>query len=138
MKDSFALLTNGKYITANKTLTCPSTQDIEFTGTNFRNAYDPITDYADPSRRPYHLSYIYISEAYTAVGGYRLSEAVCTSASMLTMDYITNHKEYGNVLYGDGHVSGFAGTNWWKADRAHGIFEASTILNQPPLNLTYP
>ncbi|NLF19661.1 MAG: type II secretion system protein [Lentisphaerae bacterium] len=125
MKVAFSRLTNNKYLTANKMLICPSSTATEYTGTDFASARDPINDFATT---PWNLSYLYISDAYVALGGRRLTEAVCTSQSMLSMDYVYNHKEYGNVLFGDGHVAGFSGSAWYKANKAHGIFNAAGVF----------
>ena len=139
MKYAFGKLVDNKYITANKTLICPSTTHAEYTGSPFRGCNDPVND---NTATTFNLSYIYISEFYTNVGGRRLTEAVCTSSSMLSMDYPYNHKEYGNVLFGDGHVAGFAGTGWYKANKYHGIYNAAAII--PGINvyinpdLSYP
>ena len=48
---------------------------------------------------------------------------------MLSVDDRANHKEYGNILFGDGHVAGFAGTGWYKANNYHGIFNRQEIWN---------
>ena len=32
-----------------------------------------------------------------------------------------NHSKYGNVLFGDGHVKGFAGTGWKVVDEGHNV-----------------
>jgi len=138
MRYAIAKLVDNKYITANKTLICPSTTDAEYTGSDFRNGgWDPVNDAADATRRPYKLSYCYISGAYAVLfGGRRLTEAVCTSSSLLAADYKTNHKEFGNVLYGDGHVQGWAGTGWIKANKYHGLFNAAGVFGL--LGVPYP
>ena len=130
-KNSFALLVNNKYVTANKTITCPSTTDAEYTGSDFNSANSRIAtnNNAANAAGALNLSYLYASYRYAAVaGGRRLTEAVCTSSSMLSMDDRINHKEYGNILFGDGHVAGFAGTAWYKANTYHGIFNRTEIL----------
>jgi len=139
-KDSFRLLIANKYITANKTVICPSTTDAESTASDFSGARARIgtNNNATTDATPYNLSYLYVSEAYAArASARRLTEAVCTSSSMLAMDDRTNHKEYGNLLFGDGHVAGFAGTGWYKANNAQGIYSPSTILGTF-LGFTYP
>ena len=131
-KNAFALLVNNKYVTANKTVTCPSTTDAEYTGSDFNSANARIAtnNNATGNPTPYHLSYLYASYRYAAVsGGRRLTEAVCTSSSMLSVDDRANHKEYGNILFGDGHVAGFAGTGWYKANNFHGVFNRQDIWN---------
>ena len=110
MKNGFGKLVDNKYITATKTLICPSTTDTDYTLTPFNGCNDPILN---AGTTPYGLSYMYNSR------GDLLSEMLCTSQSMLAMDFRTNHKEYGGVLFGDGHVAGFAGTGWYKANTWH-------------------
>jgi prepilin-type N-terminal cleavage/methylation domain-containing protein/prepilin-type processing-associated H-X9-DG protein len=136
-RNSFALLVNNKYVTANKTVICPSTTDIEFTGTDFFFANARFSELAPPAggtagNTPANnnLSYIYVSDRYAMapINARRLTEAVCTSASMLAMDERTNHTEYGNVLFGDGHAAGFAGSAWYKANNGHGIYSPVSIL----------
>ncbi len=128
--DSFTKMVENKYITANKMLICPSTTDTESTSSTFSGAKGRIaTNNNAAATAPYNLSYLYVSDYYALMaGGRRLSEAVCTSSSMLAMDDRTNHKEYGNILFGDGHVAGFAGSAWFKANNYHGIFNRSQVL----------
>jgi len=128
--DSFAKMVENKYITANKMLICPSTTDTESTSSTFSGAKGRIaTGNNNAATAPFNLSYLYVSDYYaTSAGGRRLSEAVCTSSSMLAMDDRTNHKEYGNILFGDGHVAGFAGSAWFKANNYHGIFNRAQVL----------
>ena len=133
MKYSFGKLIDNKYISATKVVICPSTTDSDYTGTPFSGCNDPINDVGVS---PCGLSYLYISDYYTGLGGARLTEAVCTSQSMLSVDYFKNHKEFGNVLYGDGHVQGWAGSAWYKANNAHGIYRASLLL--PAIGMPYP
>ncbi len=116
MKTGFARLVDNKYITATKTLICPSTIDTEWSWsiTNlFSNCNDPISNVPTAIPPVYGLSYMYSSRMNL------LSEMLCTSQSMLAMDFRTNHKEFGSVLFGDGHVAGFAGTGWYKANSWH-------------------
>jgi len=40
------------------------------------------------------------------------SEDTCGTATGLFRDKNPNHTKFGNVLFGDGHVKGFAGTDW--------------------------
>lgn len=113
------------YCSAPKTVICPSTTHQEYTGTSFRSANDPVNN---PTSSPIHLSYIYINDIYTALGGRRITESTCGSASMLMMDHPDNHERFGNVLYGDGHVEGNAGENWLMHKNYHGIWQATLLL----------
>jgi len=66
---------------------CPSTTDT------------PATDSGNISA---HVSYNF-------AGG--MSEAT-TVDSGLAADHSTNHDKFGNILFIDGHVKGFGGSNW--------------------------
>ncbi|MCK5803896.1 MAG: prepilin-type N-terminal cleavage/methylation domain-containing protein [Lentisphaeria bacterium] len=59
-----------------------------------------------------HLDYIFI-------GG--MSELNCGSETGILADRITtpNHKKFGNVLFGDGHASGFKNAAWSELDNSH-------------------
>jgi prepilin-type N-terminal cleavage/methylation domain-containing protein/prepilin-type processing-associated H-X9-DG protein len=141
-RTSFARLVNNKYITANKTIICPSTTDSEYTGADFFSATTRFNEATASPAPAIHagnnLSYIYISDRYSQapINARRLTEAVCTSSSMLAMDERANHKEYGNVLFGDGHVAGFAGSAWYKANGAQGIYSPTNVFAF--LGFTYP
>jgi prepilin-type N-terminal cleavage/methylation domain-containing protein/prepilin-type processing-associated H-X9-DG protein len=111
-KTAFGKLVDNKYITATKTLICPSTVNTDYTSTPFSGCLDPITDAASAASSM-GLSYMYNGR------GDLLSEMLCTSQSMLVMDFRSNHKEYGGILFGDGHVTGYAGTGWYKANSWH-------------------
>ena len=68
--------------------TCPSTKDkIPTNGNDLRTS---------------QVSYMYACA---------LNEATSVDSG-LARDRDTNHSKYGNVLFVDGHVEGFAGANW--------------------------
>jgi prepilin-type N-terminal cleavage/methylation domain-containing protein/prepilin-type processing-associated H-X9-DG protein len=142
-RNSFALLVNHKFITANKTIICPSTNDTEYTGADFFNAnarfHEGTLAPAPAAPALNNLSYIYLSDRYAMapINARRLTESSCTSNSMLAMDERFNHREYGNVLFGDGHVAGFAGPAWYKTNGAHGIYNPTAILRDF-LGFVYP
>ncbi|MFA6292124.1 MAG: DUF1559 domain-containing protein [Victivallales bacterium] len=46
---------------------------------------------------------------YIYIGGYSLSD---TKKTAIVYDKDLNHKKYGNILYSDGHETGFRGMNW--------------------------
>ncbi|OGV72932.1 MAG: hypothetical protein A3K19_20910 [Lentisphaerae bacterium RIFOXYB12_FULL_65_16] len=91
------LLARRGYLTAMEVYLCPSTK-----------AKPGGTEILDNL----HLDYIY-------KGGY--SERDCSQATGLACDRILtpNHKDFGNVLFGDGHVKGFAGPAWALKDHTH-------------------
>jgi len=45
----------------------------------------------------------------------------CGTATGITRDADTNHTKFGNVLFGDGHVKGFAGSDWRTKDNGHNV-----------------
>ena len=100
------LLCAFNYLTAMKVYTCPSTTTPEKTDTLLGD------DNLD----------------YQFVGVY--SEATAGTATALAADMITtpNHSGFGNVLFGDGHVKGFAGTGWYTKDDMHNTNPASSTV----------
>jgi prepilin-type N-terminal cleavage/methylation domain-containing protein len=118
------------YCNAPKMLICPSTTGAEYTGSNWNSARDPLNNYGTT---PYHMLYVYINDIYVdQLGGGRLTESNCGSASMLMVDYPPNHDNFGNVLCGDGHVKGYASENWFRQENYHGIYMGSVIANTEP------
>lgn len=87
----FEQLRAGGYLENVKMYTCPSTTDN-------------ITD-------GYALTNAAITVSYGYLGG--LTESVAVDSAMaLDGSLRGNHIKYGNVLFVDGHVQGFAGTSW--------------------------
>jgi len=82
------MLRSNNYITDYKLFICPS------------NWHDPGKG-AEPLKED-TCDYVYI-------GG--LSES-CSPDSIIAYDKPNNHWRYGNVLFVDGHVQGFKGSNW--------------------------
>ena len=100
------------YLTTTKVYICPSTKDT---------ALDPKT------ASPNELTDAACSYSYN--GGE--SEDSCGTDTGLVRDEAgragtpvinSNHSKYGNVLFGDGHVKGFAGADW--ATTANNYFNA--------------
>lgn len=46
-------------------------------------------------------------------------EDTCGTATGIARDIDDNHTKFGNVLFGDGHVKGYAGTAWAEVDNEH-------------------
>ena len=90
------LLNQQGYLTTMKVFTCPSTTTAPSSGT-----------LADAG-----LDYMY-------VGGE--SEDTCGTATGIARDLqaVPNHNNFGNILFGDGHVKGFAGSGWFSTDNSH-------------------
>ena len=71
-----------------------------------------------------HKMYLCPSTTTTGTDGHEIMEGSCDYAfaggmseassvdSSVAIDKATNHTKYGNILFVDGHVSGFAGVNW--------------------------
>ena len=82
------ILRENDYLSTTKVYICPSTTDSPAqSGTTVVG----------------HCSYQYY-------GGQ--SEDTCGTNTALCRDNDPNHSKFGNVLFGDGHVKGFAGTAW--------------------------
>ena len=67
--------------------------------------------YSCPStkNRVYTIKDISSNATYAYAGGITESTSV---ASALASDRALNHKKFGNILFVDGHVKGFAGISW--------------------------
>jgi prepilin-type processing-associated H-X9-DG protein len=79
------LATDG-FLENTQVYTCPSTNDIVFS--------------------KYNIS---MNSSYAYAGGINEASSV---DSGIVMDRSHNHKKYGNILFVDGHVKGYAGSNW--------------------------
>ena len=95
-EDGFNLLITQDYLTTTKVYTCPSTTTDE------ANSGDTLLST--------QLDYEFV--------GYN-TEDTCGTATGIGRDNNENHNKYGNVLFGDGHVKGFAGTGWATQDGHH-------------------
>ena len=109
-----------EYLTATKVYVCPSTTHDAATGN--------LTTSPDDGGAP-DLSYIYVNDARQLTGYPALTEQTCGTATLLAADWLTNHTKYGNVLYGDGHVKGFAGSVRILAEKSHGIPNLAALLS---------
>ena len=83
------ILRKNDYLTTYKVYVCPSTTEDPGSGTQ--------------SLQVGTCSYFFNANE---------SEDTCGTATALTRDENNNHTKFGNVLFGDGHVKGFAGTDW--------------------------
>jgi prepilin-type processing-associated H-X9-DG protein len=82
------LLVSQGYLTAVKVFLCPSTTS------NTASATFITTSSCDYNYAEGHI------------------ESTCTTDVSIIRDKATNHTRFGNLLFGDGHVKGFAGNNW--------------------------
>ena len=77
-------LRSNDYLTDNKIYACPSTRDTGNVGSSVVS------------------SYVYLAG---------MSEADSADSSII-LDKSGNHRKFGNALFLDGHVTGYAGPNW--------------------------
>ncbi len=92
-------LVEGDYLTAVKVYQCPSVH-YERSRREQRRRTEDIT------RATFKTDYVYFTG---------LRESADDTTVPLACDRATNHNKYGNVLFADGHVKGFAGAEWWKS-----------------------
>ena len=92
------LITN-EYLRTPKIFVCPSTRDTVATL--------PATDPNAPLSAA-NCSYDYEDGS----DGNGLTEDDCGTETALAADKSGNHNKFGNVLFGDGHVKGYAGLTW--------------------------
>ena len=89
------------YLTAMKVFTCPSTTTSENTNATLVSA---------------NCDYVFVGA---------VAESTCGTATGIAADMMrtnTPHNSFGNVLFGDGHVKGFAGTGWNSKDNQHNTY----------------
>jgi len=80
------LLMNGDYLTDLKIYGCPSTTD------------DPSSD----ANTIISCSYVYV----------RGQDETTQSDTSISYDHSSDHTNFGNILYIDGHVKGYSGASW--------------------------
>ena len=85
------VLASEGYLAAYKVYLCPST----------------TTDVSDDS----------VVTDYVYIGG--SNEQECGTDTALVWDKRSNHNRFGNVLFGDGHVSGYSGASWYSNAVTH-------------------
>ena len=105
---SLELLRKEDYLSDTKIYVCPST-------TTTATANKPIGKLADGTTNYSQTSYVYIPgmmEGSSITYGQPDSGFVVDNA-MNTSPRVENHVKYGNILFLDGHVTGYTATNWW-------------------------
>jgi prepilin-type N-terminal cleavage/methylation domain-containing protein/prepilin-type processing-associated H-X9-DG protein len=108
----FNLLIGGDYLPTTKVYVCPSTTTKPADSGDILAAFPPGID----GSSDYDYEYVQ-----------GLDEDSCATSTGISRDYdgtapgdtASNHTKFGNVLFGDGHVKGFAGTNWNLTDNSH-------------------
>lgn len=96
---SLYLLFSGGYLTDPKLFICPASEKFPFNGKTF------LSD---------NLSYAYISGIVESGGSATGSP---DSGIVADSGIPSNHKNFGYILFQDGHVAGYTGANW--ADNAN-------------------
>ena len=85
--EGWEMLRSGGYLENVKMYTCPSANTVSRDG-------EKLTEE--------NVSYVY-------VGGHKESD---DGNTIIAYDNPKNHNKYGNILFADGRVSGYAGANW--------------------------
>ena len=85
-RSGLQMLSTEGFLEATKVYVCPSTTD-----------------------KVYETTDITVNSSYCYGGGLTESTSI---ASGLAADNSDNHDKYGNILFVDGHVKGYAGNNW--------------------------
>jgi len=101
-----SVLVANEYLKTPKVYICPSTTD-----TPAANGSPDIEDT--------ECSYNYDDGPTTGdstTGGIGWSEDECGTETALCADKNSNHNKFGNILFGDGHVKGYAGPTWKTTD----------------------
>ena len=86
-------LVKGNYLTHPKVFLCPEHRPPKGFPKTFEAPADFVCD-------------------YWYIPGH--TEATAGRETPLVVEKVGNHTHFGNVCFGDGHVKGFAGDEWWK------------------------
>ena len=97
-KTGLNMLNDQGYLTSYKVYVCPSTTTAPTTSGIVATSYGYAA--LDTATNP-------------------MMESTCGTDTGLVRDKNTNHGNFGNVLFGDGHVKGFAGANWATTNSSH-------------------
>ena len=103
---SLDLLRQFDYLTDYAVYTCPSTTTAKGTGTQ-QLAYAATTGSAG-------LDYAFANMMMEGSSDqYGRADSAMSSDRKINVSLAPNHSDFGNMLFHDGHVSGFAGTQWY-------------------------
>ena len=95
----FNQLITGEYLNITKTYICRSSEKTVATGEGTLSK--PVPDIEN--------CYLYLPGPYSEI-----KEEEYNLKIGMVRDQNGNHKEYGNILFGDGHVKGYQGKSWWE------------------------
>ena len=96
------------HLTDHKVYVCPSSTATAGEGTATLT-YAATTDKKTSGQASY--GYVYISAQYSSASA--VSADMNGSDSSLPAAAKSNHEDYGNMLYADGHVQGYAAEKWY-------------------------
>ncbi len=115
------LLRKNDYLTDYGVYACPSSTTTRGTGTLtlLQNSAGANCDYAFAAGMMEGDS-----NAFGRADSGIASDIYSTSVSQTNGSSAPNHNEFGNILFHDGHVSGFAGANWYIKDNRGASFIA--------------
>ncbi len=116
------LLRKNDYLTDYGVYLCPSAATQSGTGT------DALWQGSDKTKANCDYAYAYgMMEGDSASTG-KADSGVCSDIYSTDVSGTNggsgaaNHQDYGNILFHDGHVSGFAGANWYNLDNRGGSY----------------
>ena len=96
------------HLTDHKVYVCPSSTATAGEGTASLS-YAATTDKKASGQLSY--SYIYVSPQYSSASA--VSADMTGDGTASTSAAKANHESYGNILYADGHVKGYAAEKWY-------------------------
>jgi len=102
------------YLTDYSVYTCPSTVTTKGAGSN------PL----DPSNCDYSFATAMMEGSSDAYGR---ADSALSSDLKVNTNLSPNHVGYGNMLYQDGHVSGYPGESWYAYSNRGGSFMAPNL-----------
>lgn len=106
---SLELVRKFDYLTDYSVYTCPSTTTAKGTGTQAM----------DPSNCDYTFANMMMEGSSDQYGR---ADSALSSDRKINQSTSPNHSDFGNMLYHDGHVSGFSGAAWYGYANRGGSF----------------
>lgn len=115
------LLRKNDYLTDYGVYLCPSAATQSGTGTDALSQGDKATANCDYA---YAAGMMEGDSASTGKADSGVCADIYSTGTSKTNggSGAANHQDYGNILFHDGHVSGFAGANWYNLDNRGGSY----------------
>ena len=108
------ILRNEGHLTDGKVFVCPSStasaEDDAATSLTFNNGTAPSLTYG----------YVYVSPQYSSASAVS-ADMYSASGAVNTAGMKSNHEDFGNLLYADGHVAGKAHKVWYSNENTGNI-----------------